>query len=148
MLPTYLVYQNLFCGTFICLSSVWHLDLKLGCHCWTGKRVAEINIFITSFNELSTDKRYRKSLKYKKNHNILVIKMNWYTWSLLHILFFFIKFLPVVYFCFVTYWIHSDLFWSFPLILTCIYMWSVLYSRTKQSRLLILNDFDVNDVII
>jgi len=63
VLPTYLVYQNLFCGTFICLSSVWHLDLKLGCHCWSGKRVAEINIFITSFNELATYKRYIKALK-------------------------------------------------------------------------------------
>ena len=30
-LPTYLVYQNLFCGTLICVWSIWHLGLKTEC---------------------------------------------------------------------------------------------------------------------
>ena len=32
-LTTYLVYQNLFCGTFICPLSIWQLGLKLECIC-------------------------------------------------------------------------------------------------------------------
>jgi len=36
---TYLVYQNLLCGTFICHRLFWQLGLKLGCIYWTGRSV-------------------------------------------------------------------------------------------------------------
>ena len=33
LLPTYLVYQNLFCGTLICPQLIWQLGLKLESIC-------------------------------------------------------------------------------------------------------------------
>jgi len=31
LLPTFLVYENLFCSTLICALSIWQLRLKLEC---------------------------------------------------------------------------------------------------------------------
>jgi len=39
LLPKYLVYDNLFCGTIICPLSIRQLGLKLECICWTEKSV-------------------------------------------------------------------------------------------------------------
>ena len=46
VLPTYLVYQNLFCGTLISPLPILQLGLKLECICWTGKSVMDIIIHI------------------------------------------------------------------------------------------------------
>jgi len=51
LLPTYLVYQNLFCDILICPLLTWQLGLKCDYICWTGKSVAmssEINRYNTS----------------------------------------------------------------------------------------------------
>jgi len=33
LLPTYLLYQNLLCGTLTCHLSIWQISLKLECIC-------------------------------------------------------------------------------------------------------------------
>ena len=64
LLPTYLVYQNLFCGTLICPLSIWQFGFKLECICWTGKSVTCTVLRSTDkiqvLNELPTDKNHIK----------------------------------------------------------------------------------------
>jgi len=64
LLPTYFVYQNLFCGTLLCPRSIWQLGLKLVCICWIRKSVTyafpRSTDIIQVLNELPTDKIHIK----------------------------------------------------------------------------------------
>ena len=61
-LPTYLVYQNLFCGTLKYPLLIWQLGFKLACICWTEKSVTcavlRSTDIIQVLNELPIGKRH------------------------------------------------------------------------------------------